>query len=164
MGTRSVHPGGASAWIRSSIPSGAAWSSSAASRRSFQSNKSRDTKPELELRRCVHAIGLRYRVNTRPLPQLRRSADLVFPTERVAVFLDGCFWHGCPEHGRIPRPHADYWTLKIEGNRRRDRETDAILRMEGWVPFRVWEHEDPRDAATLVHIVVQGIRERLSRR
>lgn len=113
----------------------------------MQGNKSRDTKPELALRRAVHALGLRYRVSMRPLPKVRRTADLVFTKAKVAVFMDGCFWHGCPEHHTKSATNAAYWADKVERNRERDAETDRLLREAGWSVIRVWEHEDPTEAA-----------------
>lgn len=108
----------------------------------------KDTAPELAVRREVHRRGLRYFVHRRPLPSLRRTADLVFPTERVAVFVDGCFWHGCPEHGqREVQENRWYWPEKIASNQRRDDDTNERLREQGWLPLRIWEHEDPVDAA-----------------
>ncbi|BBY28185.1 hypothetical protein GCM10023114_58680 [Mycolicibacterium sediminis] len=121
----------------------------------MQSNKSRDTKPELALRSAVHRLGLRYRVAAKPLPGLRRTADLVFPRARVAVFLDGCFWHGCPEHHTVSASNAKFWRDKVEGNRARDRNTDERLAEAGWVSVRVWEHEDPVEAASRVREVVR---------
>ena len=121
----------------------------------MQSNRSRDTKPELELRSAVHALGLRYRVSAKPLPGLRRTADLVFPTARVAVFLDGCFWHGCPQHHTVASANAKFWADKVSGNQVRDRDTDARLEAAGWVSVRVWEHEDPVEAAQRVREVVR---------
>ena len=82
-------------------------------RKSMQSNRGRDTKPELALRRAVHALGLRYRVSVRPLPALRRTADLVFTKAKVAVFMDGCFWHGCPEHHTKAATNSEYWAKKV---------------------------------------------------
>lgn len=106
----------------------------------------RDTKPEIELRRRLHRLGYRYRVN-HPLPGMpRRRADLTFTAKRVVVFVDGCFWHGCPEHGTSPRTNGAWWAEKLQKNVDRDRETDACLRKSGWTVLRVWEHEDP-DAA-----------------
>jgi DNA mismatch endonuclease (patch repair protein) len=84
---------------------------------------------------------LRYRVNQRPLPELRRTSDIVFRKARVAVFVDGCFWHGCPDHYKQPSTNARYWSDKVEGNRRRDLETDACLAEAGWTVLRHWEHE-----------------------
>jgi DNA mismatch endonuclease, patch repair protein len=121
----------------------------------MQANKSRDTKPEVALRSAVHALGLRYRVSVRPLNELRRTADLVFTRARVAVFLDGCFWHGCPQHHTVAVTNAQFWTDKVEGNRARDRETDQRLSEAGWTTVRVWEHEDCREAALRIRDVVQ---------
>ncbi|MEV0384271.1 very short patch repair endonuclease [Nonomuraea sp. NPDC050643] len=116
-------------------------------RRSMKANKGRDTKPELALRRAVHALGLRYRVSIRPLPSIRRTADLVFTKAKVAVFMDGCFWHGCPQHHTKAATNADYWAEKVVKNRARDNETDRILAEAGWTVIRVWEHEDPVSSA-----------------
>ena len=122
----------------------------------MQSNKSRDTKPELALRSAVHALGLRYRVSAKPIAELRRTADLVFPRAKVAVFLDGCFWHGCPEHHTVASANASFWADKVEGNRKRDRDTDGRLAAVGWVSVRIWEHEDPQTAARQVEEVVRA--------
>jgi DNA mismatch endonuclease (patch repair protein) len=108
----------------------------------------RDTVPELALRRAVHALGLRYRVDTAPLKSMpRRRADLVFSSARVAVFMDGCFWHGCPLHGETPLANREWWTQKIRRNRMRDLETAQELEREGWAVIRVWEHEEMQVAA-----------------
>ncbi len=109
----------------------------------MQSNKGRDTRPELAVRRAVHAQGLRYRVSARPEPSLRRTADLVFSRAKVAVFIDGCFWHGCPEHHTTAKRNATYWADKVEANRARDAETNDVLRAAGWTVLRYWEHESP---------------------
>ncbi|WP_268915922.1 very short patch repair endonuclease [Actinomadura logoneensis] len=125
-------------------------------RKSMQSNKGRDTRPELALRRAVHALGMRYRVSARPLPGVRRTADLLFTRAHVAVFLDGCFWHGCPEHHTKSATNADYWAEKVRRNRERDAETDRLLAEAGWKVIRVWEHEDPVQAAQHVAQVVRA--------
>lgn len=127
-------------------------------RKSMQSNKSRDTKPEMALRRAVHALGLRYRVSTRPLPKVRRTADLVFTKAKIAVFMDGCFWHGCPEHHTKSATNAAYWAEKVRRNRERDRETDRLLNEAGWTVIRVWEHEDPVEAAERIAHQVRKLR------
>ncbi|MFG3393097.1 very short patch repair endonuclease [Streptomyces parvus] len=116
----------------------------------MRANRSRDTRPELALRRAVHAMGLRYRVAARPIPALRRTADLVFPRQKVAVFLDGCFWHGCPDHHTKAARNFDYWQAKVRRNRERDRDTTERLAEEGWLVLRFWEHEDPMAAAAIV--------------
>ena len=116
----------------------------------MQSNRPRDTRPELALRSAVHALGLRYRVGIRPIRSVRRTADLVFTRARVAVFLDGCFWHGCPAHHTVAKTNAKYWAEKVRGNRHRDAETNRLLEESGWMVIRVWEHEDPQTAADRV--------------
>jgi DNA mismatch endonuclease (patch repair protein) len=140
------------------------WASSDAVRASMQANKSRDTKPELALRRAVHARGLRYRVAARPIKELRRTADLVFTKARVAVFLDGCFWHGCPEHHTVAVRNGGYWASKVERNRSRDVDTDQRLAEAGWAVVRVWEHEDPIEAAARVEKTVAEARRAQQRR
>jgi DNA mismatch endonuclease, patch repair protein len=130
------------------------WASSPGVRASMRSNKGRDTKPERELRSAVHALGLRYRVSVRPLKAVRRTADLAFTRDKVAVFLDGCFWHGCPDHHTVAVTNAEFWATKVETNMARDRDTDRRLAEAGWVVVRVWEHEDPGDAAQRVRDVV----------
>lgn len=124
-------------------------------RRRMQAQPSWDTKPELALRSALHRLGLRYFVHRRPLPGLRRQADVVFPTAKVAVFLDSCWWHGCPEHVTWPRANAEWWRAKIERNRERDADTNARLAEAGWLPIRVWEHERPAAAADRIqrHVV-----------
>ena len=131
------------------------WATSDATRRSMQGNRGRDTGPELAVRSAVHSRGLRYRVNTRPLPELRRTADLVFSRPRVAVFVDGCWWHGCEEHYSAPRANSDYWNRKVESNRRRDADTNSRLQEAGWIVLRFWEHDDPEQVATQVEEVVR---------
>tara|TARA_Y100001936_G_scaffold223359_1_gene240067 strand:- start:956 stop:1354 length:399 start_codon:yes stop_codon:yes gene_type:complete len=117
-------------------------------------NRSRDTKPEMLVRSLVHRRGLRYRVSQRPIANVRRTADLVFRRAKVAVNVDGCFWHGCEQHYKEPKTNTEYWRNKIDGNRRRDRETDELLTAAGWLVLRFWEHEDPAEVAeTIEHSV-----------
>ncbi|SER23745.1 T/G mismatch-specific endonuclease [Lentzea xinjiangensis] len=116
--------------------------------------KTRDTRIEVELRRALFAGGLRYRVHRRPVQGVRREADIVFTSAKVAVFVDGCFWHGCPEHATWPKNNAEFWRTKIETNRRRDLDTDRKLADAGWLAVRVWEHESPAVAAARVHEIV----------
>lgn len=115
----------------------------------------RDTNPELALRSELHRRGLRFRVDRRPVPGVRTRADLVFPREKVAVYVDGCFWHGCPDHGTMPKANADFWGPKLARNKERDREIDEALTDEGWTVIRAWEHEDPVSAADRVEHVVR---------
>lgn len=118
--------------------------------------RTRDTAAELLLRRLLHGRGLRYRVDA-AIPQLpRRRGDLIFTASRVAVFVDGCFWHGCPEHRTAPRNNADWWLAKLTRNVERDQETDAHLTELGWRVVRIWEHEDPNSAADRVEAAVRS--------
>jgi DNA mismatch endonuclease (patch repair protein) len=126
------------------------WASSSAARSVMLANRRRDTSPEMAVRRMVHAAGLRYRVDVRPLPNLNRRADLVFTRARIAVFIDGCYWHGCPAHGTAAKTNSEYWRRKIAGNRARDKETDRCLVDAGWTVIRDWEHSDPGVVAARV--------------
>ena len=117
------------------------WASSAATRASMLGNRSRDTQPELLVRRALHARGLRFRVDLRPEATLRTRADIVFTRRRIAVYIDGCFWHRCPVHGTSPKAHAEYWTPKLARNVERDRESTAALEQRGWLVLRFWSHE-----------------------
>ncbi|WP_036496187.1 very short patch repair endonuclease [Nocardia sp. BMG111209] len=108
------------------------------------------TAPEIALRRELHRRGCRYFVDRAPLTGLRRRADLVFPRRRVAVYVDGCFWHSCPQHATSPRNNAQWWADKLAGNVVRDRDTDARLIAAGWQVVRIWEHEDAVTAADRV--------------
>lgn len=121
----------------------------------MRSVKQRDTAPELAIRQVLHRRGLRYRVDTR-LPGLGRARpDIVFTRARVAVFVDGCFWHRCPEHESFPKTNAVWWRQKLDANVRRDRKTDSVLAEAGWTVIRIWEHEDPVTAADHVEAVVR---------
>jgi DNA mismatch endonuclease (patch repair protein) len=128
----------------------------------MRGNRARDTKAELAVRQLVHATGLRYRVDARPETDLRRTADLLFTRAKVAVFVDGCYWHGCPEHFRMPAVNLDYWSMKIGRNRERDIETTARLEERGWMVLRFWEHEVPTSVAETIGEVVRARRAGLS--
>lgn len=123
------------------------WASSHAVRASMRGNRRKDTKPELALRKAVHGLGLRYRVDAEPIKGFRRRADMVFSRTKVAVFSDGCFWHGCLDHYRASHENDQYWSDKFAGNQARDRDTDRVLAEAGWLVIRVWEHESPHEAA-----------------
>jgi DNA mismatch endonuclease, patch repair protein len=129
----------------------------------MQLQRTRDTAPELALRRLLHAAGLRYRVDRAPLPGVRRRADIIFGPARVVVYVDGCFWHGCPDHGNQPASNPGYWRPKIAGNKARDADTDRRLRAGGWEVLRFWEHQDPADAARKVEAVVRARRAAMPR-
>lgn len=115
----------------------------------------RDTTPELRLRSFLHAMGFRYRVNATPVSGERSRADLVFRTLKVAIFVDGCFWHGCPRHATHPRHNAEWWRAKLDANRERDSRHRARLRGAGWIVLRVWEHESPAKAAVRIARVLR---------
>ncbi len=133
------------------------FASSESVHRRMSTLRRRNTKPELRLRRELHRRGLRYFVHRRPVPGLRREADIVFPRAKVAVFVDGCFWHGCPDHGRrVHQANGWYWPEKIDRNKARDWDTDNKLRLAGWRPLRVWEHDSPVATARLIRDVVNG--------
>jgi len=130
---------------------GESWASSPGVRRRMQQQRVRDTAPELALRRELHRRGRRYRVDVPIVPGTRRRVDIAFTKARVAIFVDGCFWHGCPEHGqRAHNVNEWYWPEKIAGNRQRDADTAARLRAAGWAVVRIWEHDDPEQAAALI--------------
>ncbi|MGP4002899.1 very short patch repair endonuclease [Streptomyces sp. 8N706] len=119
---------------------------------------SRDTTPELAVRRLLYASGHRYRLH-RPVPGLpRRTIDIAFPGPKIAVFLDGCFWHGCPEHATHPKANADWWRRKLDRNIARDHETSESLTTAGWAVLRFWEHEDPAAIAARVSDAVAAAR------
>ena len=126
------------------------WASNEGVRRSMVSNKSRDTTSELIVRRILHSEGMSYRVDFAPLAGLRRRADVVFTRVKLAVFIDGCFWHSCPIHGTLPVTNAEYWVPKILGNAARDRDTNGRLRRAGWIVRRFWEHEAATDVAAKI--------------
>jgi DNA mismatch endonuclease (patch repair protein) len=114
-------------------------------------NRRRDTRPELALRRVLHAHGLRYRVDAAiRVEGVQVKPDVVFAGRKVAVFIDGCFWHSCPEHGNIPTHNHAYWAPKLSRNVERDRRVDLALSVGGWTAVRIWEHEDTQHAAERV--------------
>jgi DNA mismatch endonuclease (patch repair protein) len=123
----------------------------------MRANRSRDTAPELALRRALHRAGLRFFVHRRPVAGVRCVADVVFPRFQLCVFVDGCFWHGCPQHRRPPKANSDYWRAKIARNAQRDRRNDVALAEEGWTVLRFWEHEVLPDPDPVVALVLSSI-------
>lgn len=120
--------------------------------------RQKGTDAEVALRRELYRSGLRYRVDYEVLKKPRRVADVAFPGLRIVIFVDGCFWHGCPEHGSWPKQNAELWRQKIEANRLRDADTNERLSSMGWTVLRFWEHESPIDAAETVAQVVAMVR------
>jgi DNA mismatch endonuclease (patch repair protein) len=118
--------------------------STAAATAVMRANKKRDTGPELAVRRLLHARGYRYRVNFRiKTNAVTVRPDIVFPKRMLAVFIDGCFWHSCPEHGNRPNVNQDYWSAKLDRNRERDQLVTKALEESGWQVLRIWEHVAP---------------------
>ncbi|MGW0873505.1 very short patch repair endonuclease [Streptomyces sp. NPDC002740] len=125
---------------------------------------SKDTAAELAIRRLLHAAGLRYRVEY-PVPgMVRRRIDVAFPSAKVAVLIDGCFWHGCPEHATQPKSNAEWWQRKLARNMARDVETTDHLGSAGWEVLRIWEHEDPEEVAVRIAAAVTRRRAQRGRR
>lgn len=132
-------------------------SSSAALQR-MKRQRQRDTKAELTIRRLLHGRGMRYRVHSAlPMDGVRRTVDILFPRARVAVFIDGCYWHACPVHGTRPKANSEWWAQKLDSNVARDRDTDRRLVAGAWTVVRIWEHEDPEAAANRVQQAVLGL-------
>ena len=126
----------------------------------MRSNKRKNTTPELQLRKLLHARGLRYRVDFPPDPESRRRrADIVFTKVKLAVFIDGCFWHGCPIHATVPVTNRSFWEPKLRRNKERDTETNEHLERLGWTVIRVWEHEIPENAASLIAATIERLRD-----
>lgn len=140
--------------------SASSWASSPAARATMRANRGRDTGPEMQVRRLVHAAGLRYRVNARPERDLRRTVDLLFRRAKVSVLIDGCFWHGCPEHHQAPQSNATFWSEKIATNRARDAQTTDFLTRRGWLVLRFWEHEIRADIDAVAARIIADVRSR----
>ncbi len=113
----------------------------------------RDTKPEKVLRSELHARGLRFKIDAPPEPGLRGRADVVFPRARIAIYVDGCFWHSCPEHATIPKANREWWEAKLAANVERDKRVTRDLTDRGWQVLRIWEHSDmPTTAAQIAEL------------
>lgn len=144
-------------WVATDVWRRTPHATSDGARRRMQATRSAGTRPERALRSALHRLGLRYRVNRLLLPDLRRRADVVFGRHKVAVYVDGCFWHGCEKHVAWPKSNAAWWREKITSTQRRDRDTDARLAAAGWTVVRVWEHEDPLDAAHRIERLLRDV-------
>jgi DNA mismatch endonuclease (patch repair protein) len=128
--------------------------SSEAALKRMQAAKPRDTAPEKALRSALHRKGLRFRIDQKPIKELNRKADIVFRSVKVVVFVDGCFWHGCPIHGTLAKANPEFWKNKIEQNRARDLDTNRQLKKAGWRIVRVWEHENPEKASQGIYSLI----------
>jgi len=129
---------------------------SQASRNTMRANRARDTGPERAVRSELHRRGLRYRTHLAPIAGLRCTPDILFTRARVAVFIDGCFWHSCPQHATSPKANGDWWARKLADNVRRDRRNDAALAAAGWTVIRCWEHEEPVACADRIEAAVRS--------
>ena len=124
----------------------------------MQANRPRNTSNEVALRSALHRNGLRFFKHRRVVKGLRCEPDVVFPRIRLAVFVDGCFWHRCPQHGSMPKKNGDWWRTKLEGNEARDRRNREALEANGWTVLRVWEHEPVSEAAIQISAMVRALR------
>lgn len=135
--------------------------SSDAALKRMKAAKPRNTAPEKALRSALHKRGLRFRIDEKPIKELNRKADIVFRPAKVAIFVDGCFWHGCPFHGTQAKANAEFWSFKIKQNQERDVDTTKRLEEAGWKVIRVWEHENPEKASEKICKIIgkrHGIR------
>ena len=133
---------------------------SESTRKRMVHTRRRDTPLEVALRRKLWLAGLRYRIDAPMLRELRRRGDIVFSRARVAVHVDGCFWHGCPQHATFPKYNGRWWSEKLQQNRERDRDTDAALEANGWISVRVWGHE--RDIDSIARAIESIVRRRIA--
>lgn len=124
----------------------------------MQSNRSRDTTPEIAVRSALHRRGLRFRKHVRPIQGLACTADVVFPRHRLAVFVDGCYWHSCPEHATTPITNGAWWRAKLTATRERDKRNTEALTEAGWHVLRVWEHEEAELVADKIHAELRTLR------
>lgn len=120
-----------------------------------------NTEAERLLQEALDDLGLQYETDSSPIPEFPRRADILFRKEKIAVFVDGCFWHGCPIHGTQAKANAEFWFEKIEANKRRDEDTNYVLAAHGWFVVRIWEHEDPLEAIVRVAEIVTKRREQV---
>ena len=141
----------------SSIRSRAPSASSERVARTMRAVPSRDTKPEVVLRSALHRLGYRFRKDVGPVPGMRCKADIVFTKSRVCVFVDGCFWHGCPEHYRTPKKNSEWWDEKIHDNAARDTRKTRQLSDKGWSVLRIWEHDISRSLDDCVRRVEDAL-------
>ena len=127
-------------------------------RRQMSLQRTTGTAPERAVRAELHRRGLRYRLHRRLVDGVRRNVDIVFGPTRVAVMIDGCFWHSCPQHATQPKAHAEWWREKLSRNVERDRQTDRLLTADGWLVLRFWEHQNPTKVADTIEEHVRARR------
>lgn len=122
----------------------------------MKANRPFDTRPEVELRSSLYRSGLRFRKHASPWPDAGFTPDILFPRAQVAVYVDGCFWHGCPEHRPISIHRSAFWRSKVERTIERDRQQEAALMRRGWQVVRVWEHDESRSASERIQLIVRS--------
>jgi DNA mismatch endonuclease (patch repair protein) len=132
--------------------------SSATASQRLKQVRQRDTDCELAVRKVLHRRGFRYFVDRRAEPDIKVRADMLFPRTKLAIFIDGCFWHGCPEHRTLPRSNTDWWTNKFSQNRARDEQGTAALTNRGWTVLRFWAHEDPELVVDLIKSTIARLK------
>jgi DNA mismatch endonuclease (patch repair protein) len=130
--------------------------SSDAAHKRMKAAKPRDTLPEMRLRAALDSLGVKYEVDEKPIKTLNRKADILIKDKSIVIFVDGCFWHGCPIHGTQSKNNSEFWIAKISRNQERDKDTDQKLIEFGWKVVRVWEHQDPDDAAMMILSLIKG--------
>jgi DNA mismatch endonuclease (patch repair protein) len=143
---------------RQAHPAMSSWASTPGVRRSMQSNRPRNTAPEIALRSALHRAGMRFWKHRRPIQGVRCEPDVVFPRIRLAVFVDGCFWHSCPDHATRPVANGDWWARKLEGNVARDRRNTETLQAAGWTVLRIWEHVPSPKAVEEIEVTAFRLR------
>jgi DNA mismatch endonuclease (patch repair protein) len=132
--------------------------SSFAAKRRMEAAKPKDTLPEIKLRTALEEIGIHFEVDVKPIENLQRRADILVREDKIAVFVDGCFWHGCPIHGTQAKANAEFWADKIKRNKERDADTNRRLEADGWTVIRIWEHDDYIEAAKKIAQMIERIR------
>lgn len=158
--TSPYYRGMASEHAAPSVASNRPPASSPSVRSRMSTQRRRDTAPEQQVRKCLHARGVRFRTDVKLEPTLRTRADIAWRGLKFAVFIDGCFWHGCPEHATRPTANAEWWAKKLDANAARDRRTDSALTSRGWTVRRYWEHEPPDGVANDIERVLTRLRHR----
>ncbi|WP_326972287.1 very short patch repair endonuclease [Burkholderia oklahomensis] len=153
-------PGGGNIGSRHSVRALSMPASPNATSRRMARTVGKDNPRERALRSALHRQGIRFRIHYAAIPGTRRSIDIAFTRLRLAVFCDGCFWHGCPAHATIPKTRREWWGEKIMANKIRDRDTDARLINSGWTVMRIWEHVPLEDAVAMIRTTLQQLNER----
>lgn len=129
--------------------------SSSAAKSRMEAAKPKNTLPEIKLQTALAELGINFETDVKPIEDLHRRADVLIREGKIAIFVDGCFWHGCPIHGTQAKANAEFWADKIKRNQERDLDTNEHLEAAGWTVIRIWEHEDPNDAAKQIADIIK---------